>query len=106
MIRRPPRSTRTDTLFPYTTLFRSDVVGSLRTFAGLDRLALGGGDASGVTVSGGKYLTDNVYLELTGGGREGPAAQVEWRVRKNLSILSRLAGQGDGRLAIRWRRDY
>src|SRR3546814_10174820 len=26
MIQRPPRSTRTDTLFPYTTLFRSDVV--------------------------------------------------------------------------------
>src|SRR3546814_7800419 len=26
MIRRPPRSTRTDTLFPYTTLFRSIVV--------------------------------------------------------------------------------
>src|SRR3546814_8684161 len=26
MIRRPPRSTRTDTLFPYTTLFRSHVV--------------------------------------------------------------------------------
>src|SRR3546814_12922560 len=26
MIRRPPRSTRTDTLFPYTTLFRSDPV--------------------------------------------------------------------------------
>src|SRR3546814_11086883 len=26
MIRRPPRSTRTDTLFPYTTLFRSVVV--------------------------------------------------------------------------------
>src|SRR3546814_15154736 len=25
MIRRPPRSTRTDTLFPYTTLFRSVV---------------------------------------------------------------------------------
>src|SRR3546814_4943292 len=30
MIRRPPRSTRTDTLFPYTTLFRSD----LTAFAG------------------------------------------------------------------------
>src|SRR3546814_6860107 len=25
MIRRPPRSTRTDTLFPYTTLFRPDI---------------------------------------------------------------------------------
>src|SRR3546814_5836307 len=30
MIRRPPRSTRTDTLFPYTTLFRS-LVGLLRS---------------------------------------------------------------------------
>src|SRR3546814_10734263 len=29
MVRRPPRSTRTDTLFPYTTLFRS--VGRWRT---------------------------------------------------------------------------
>src|SRR3546814_6874655 len=28
MIRRPPRSTRTDTLFPYTTLFRSPSVAS------------------------------------------------------------------------------
>src|SRR3546814_18349643 len=30
MIRRPPRSTRTDTLFPYTTLFRSAIVSSKR----------------------------------------------------------------------------
>src|SRR3546814_4297217 len=30
MIRRPPRSTRTDTLFPYTTLFRSDRAAGLR----------------------------------------------------------------------------
>src|SRR3546814_11294231 len=29
MIRRPPRSTRTDTLFPYTTLFRSDDFGAI-----------------------------------------------------------------------------
>src|SRR3546814_7744363 len=29
MIRRPPRSTRTDTLFPYTTLFRSEAVALL-----------------------------------------------------------------------------
>src|SRR3546814_14083564 len=28
MIRRPPRSTRTDTLFPYTTLFRSNMLES------------------------------------------------------------------------------
>src|SRR3546814_8423962 len=31
MIRRPPRSTRTDTLFPYTTLFRSALLVTLRS---------------------------------------------------------------------------
>src|SRR3546814_4136193 len=37
MIRRPPRSTRTDTLFPYTTLFRSDRGRrSTATFASLE----------------------------------------------------------------------
>ncbi|CAN7185625.1 translocation/assembly module TamB domain-containing protein [Phenylobacterium sp. LjRoot225] len=84
-----------------------DVIGNLRAFAGLDRLAVGGGDqTTGVTVSGGKYITDKVYLELTGGGREGPTAQVEWRVRRQLSIISRLGGQAGARLAVRWRRDY
>src|SRR3546814_17084288 len=32
MIRRPPRSTRTDTRFPYTTLFRSCAVGQPERF--------------------------------------------------------------------------
>src|SRR3546814_12263283 len=32
MIRRPPRSTRTDTLFPYTTLFRSVVLDQRRQY--------------------------------------------------------------------------
>src|SRR3546814_10979407 len=33
MIRRPPRSTRTDTLFPYTTLFRSLVIPEVQIHA-------------------------------------------------------------------------
>src|SRR3546814_2583005 len=61
MIRRPPRSTRTDTLFPYTTLFRSPAV--LQPAAQLRRADVpgraGGGDvvehlagAGGVDVAG------------------------------------------------------
>src|SRR3546814_5279731 len=38
MIRRPPRSTRTDTLFPYTTLFRSAAIHA-RSFVRLSRHA-------------------------------------------------------------------
>src|SRR3546814_2208171 len=37
MIRRPPRSTRTDTLFPYTTLFRSRGYGLERGLLGRQR---------------------------------------------------------------------
>src|SRR3546814_17923876 len=37
MIRRPPRSTRTDTLFPYTTLFRSDRRRTPQSYADPDR---------------------------------------------------------------------
>src|SRR3546814_9021048 len=41
MIRRPPRSTRTDTLFPYTTLFRSIPAGMEM----MDRLAIEAAEA-------------------------------------------------------------
>src|SRR3546814_11105702 len=39
MIRRPPRSTRTDTLFPYTMLFRSEVM--IQMIVSLDRAIIG-----------------------------------------------------------------
>src|SRR3546814_4346083 len=38
MIRRPPRSTLTDTLFPYTTLFRSSFIDDCAIAAGIDPL--------------------------------------------------------------------
>src|SRR3546814_11464625 len=41
MIRRPPRSTRTDTLFPYTTLFRSPAMISRQVAAeGVQRIVV------------------------------------------------------------------
>jgi translocation and assembly module TamB len=83
-----------------------DVIGNLRSFARLDRLAFAGDAAGGMTVAGGKYVTDDVYLEIIGGGREGPVAQVEWRIRRTLSLVSRFSGSQDSRLSVRWRRDY
>src|SRR3546814_15428621 len=47
MIRRPPRSTRTDTLFPYTTLFRSIFPDAVKTADDIGRIV----EAAGVPVS-------------------------------------------------------
>src|SRR3546814_3642390 len=62
MIRRPPGSTRTDTLFPYTTLFRSQALrgrhglhgGDLRPAAGLAE----DGDVAGVATELGDVVVD------------------------------------------------
>lgn len=81
-----------------------DVIGNLRELAGLDRLSFGG-EASSLTVAGGRYITDDVYLEIIGGGEGGAAVNVEWQVRRNLAVSSKFGGEGDASLSIRWRRE-
>lgn len=80
-----------------------DVIGNLRELAGLDRLSFGG-EASSLTVAGGRYITDDVYLEIIGGGEEGAVVNVEWQVRRNLTVSSEFGGEGGATLSIRWRR--
>src|SRR3546814_5253596 len=67
MIRRPPRSTRTDTLFPYTTLFRS--LGSLEN-------ALLEFPGCAVVVSHDRWFLDRVVTHILAyeGTDEDPAA--------------------------------
>src|SRR3546814_8532851 len=88
MIRRPPRSTRTDTLFPYTTLFRSfdgarkgdtavagGIGGQRRHYSGLALSQLAAdGDAAVATCIGGGRRT----------GRAGQAARAV-AARQNLN---------------------
>src|SRR3546814_16333476 len=73
MIRRPPRSTRTDTLFPYTTLFRSDdvdVVNVTSTTALTDALFAGKSGIeelqAGVTLGAGAEVTIGANAQAAG----------------------------------------
>src|SRR3546814_2693851 len=65
MIRRPPRSTRTDTLFPYTTLFRSPrpqrAVDGRRPPVSALRVSPGGATMT-VSTSHGRRATPNLFL--------------------------------------------
>src|SRR3546814_6922343 len=77
MIRRPPRSTRTDTLFPYTTLFRSDGNGCPQVpGTGLNTSLSHSGTA--------------VAIALTGAGAIGVDIEPASRARGLLDLASRI----------------
>src|SRR3546814_13273616 len=88
MIRRPPRSTRTDTLFPYTTLFRSCV------FAGSLVRPLGGAVADkvgGIKSLSVMYVIAAIALVLVS---SAPASAV---AALGLFVVAMLAfGMGNG----------
>src|SRR3546814_2492823 len=80
MIRRPPRSTRTDTLFPYTTLFRSDRIHGTAA-RGQDRCrCIGGARGAGFGRRWGQGC----------GGRGSPAAAHPSRIPRSEEHTSEL----------------
>src|SRR3546814_1598531 len=78
MIRRPPRSKRTDTLFPSTTLFRSP------------GLVGGGGDLGDLLVAEGFAVVvdlDLLAADFVGGGVVGDGFEAGWPVAEELEVL-------------------
>src|SRR3546814_19851450 len=75
MIRRPPRSTRTDTLFPYTTLFRSQLGESLPPLA--SRLIVHRRGEIGLKIE--RAAVGNVALKHQPGTAQRKAASVRDR---------------------------
>src|SRR3546814_1131308 len=79
MLQRPPRSTRTDTLFPYTTLFRSlSTSGSPPTVAG-----------AATELGSRKSALGDPYRI--------PSCLPNWKDRRGLSITSRQTSQSNRR---------
>src|SRR3546814_13743376 len=76
MRRRPPRSTRTDTLCPYTTLFRSLAQDGRDLVA--QRLAATGGHQHQRVVAAGDVVDDGGLLAAEGGVAEDLLECLEW----------------------------
>lgn len=76
-----------------------------RRLAGLDRLSFDKDESgNGTSITGGRYLTDNVYVELstsTGGG--GTTGRIEIDLTDNLALATRLSQSLDNNLSIRWK---
>src|SRR3546814_2472392 len=88
MIRRPPRSTRTDTLFPYTTLFRSMPSPSSprRRIAG--RAQSPARCAHGQLASSRAVLTNTAPIAPRAITSRSFSRQEEWNARRSLSKRS------------------
>ena len=82
---------------------------ALDHLTGLDRLRVVGEDeitGRGTSVAAGKYLTDDIYVELITDARGFTATQLEVSVTKWLSVLSQAGGSGVNSLNVRIRKDY
>ncbi len=85
------------------------VIGGVRRILGIDRLAIdrAAGRDYGTTITGGKYLTDNIYVEVTTAPATGETATaVEVVLSKSLSLITRRTLDHDNNLAIRWSWSY
>ncbi|GER07219.1 translocation/assembly module TamB [Iodidimonas muriae] len=86
-----------------------DVVGAARAGLGLDRLNIEMGDenSNGPRITGGKYLTDNVYFEVaTETGTGITTGTLEWALTRNLSLRSQMSSSQDNAVSIRWSWNY
>ena len=83
-----------------------DALGNIRAGLGLDRLAIGQDREGEAQISGGRYLSDDVYLELTTGAQGTAAAQVEWQALDDFAIISRFGSANQTSVSVRWRTTY
>src|SRR3546814_11590467 len=92
MIRRPPRSTRTDTLFPYTSLFRSLRVIFIALWAGVSLLKVAMASRLPLFVDEAFYWQESRHLSWAYSDLPGLTA---WLIRLGDFMF------GEGRLALR-----
>lgn len=84
-----------------------DPLGALRNVAGLDQLGVRRDAGGGTVVSGGRYISDDVYLELeSAGSSAAPSTNIEWELTRRFTLLSRLTADGQAGVALSWRTEY
>ena len=80
--------------------------GELQDATGLDRLDFGLDDEGQATLSTGKYLADDVYLEIESGATGAPAVALEWTPLANVEVDAEVDPELGPKVAIQWKRDF
>ena len=83
-----------------------NLVGQLQAATGLDRLDIGLDEAGGALLSTGKYLADDIYLEIESGVTGAPGVTLEWTPLENVAVDAEIDPELGPKLAIQWKRDF
>jgi autotransporter translocation and assembly factor TamB len=83
-----------------------DLFGSLENAVGLDTLEIDQNELGQAQLTTGKYLADDVYLEVRSAAEGTPGVAVEWQVRDNIALEAETVPNESERLSIQWKRDF
>lgn len=84
-----------------------DLFSGLRDAFGIGQLSIGFAEDGTAQISGGRYLARNVYLQVfSGAGQDQTGAIIEWEIRKNLSLRSRLQADNDQTFSLKYKKDF
>jgi translocation and assembly module TamB len=84
-------------------------LGQLKSATGIDRLRILGADDTsgrGTSLAAGKYITDDIYIEIITDARGFTATQLEIALTRALSLLSQTGSFGGSSVSLRYSRDY
>ncbi|MEO7690125.1 MAG: translocation/assembly module TamB domain-containing protein [Sphingomonas sp.] len=84
-------------------------LGKLRSASGISRLRILGADEAtgrGTAVAAGKYISNNIYVEIVTDTKGFTATQLEIALSKALSILSQTGGANGTAINLRYSKDY
>jgi translocation and assembly module TamB len=84
-------------------------LGKLRSATGFDRLRVLGADEAtgrGTSLAAGKYLTDDIYIEIVTDARGFTATQLTIALTRAISLLSQAGSFGGSNVQLRYSRDF
>ncbi len=83
-----------------------DLLGGLENSLGLDTLDFGTSESGQTQLKTGKYLSDNVYVEVRSSIEGSPGLAVEWTPRKNIAVEAETSPGETQRVSVQWQKDF
>ena len=83
-----------------------DLIGTLESSLGLDTLDFTQSSTGQTQLATGKYLSDNVYVEVRSSVDGSPGLAVEWTPKKNIAVEAETSPGEAQRVSVQWQKDF